>query len=213
MPVQTYTLDPDNPKRLQISNNTFWRGATVYLDGQEIGTAASKQELLKGAEFKLPDGSILKVRLTQSLLGSELHIFRNGQPIPGSASHPETTVRTAYWALYLIGALDIVFGVIARVLHVNMLGSMGIADHSIGLGLLFILLGFLVRRHSLLALYAGIALFAADTVLGLVLTARTGGTPDMFNIIFRGLLFIPLVQGVGALRTLQAQRTPGQSLE
>ena len=205
MPVQTYTLDPDNPKKLQISNHAFWRGATVYLDGQEIGTVSSKQELLKGAELKLPDGSTLKVRLTQSLLGSELHIYRNGQPIPGSASHPETAVRNAYWALYLIGALGIVFGLVGRLLHVNMLGSMGIADYSIGLGLLFILLGFLVRRHSLLALYAGIVLFAADTVLGLVLTAQTGGMPDMFNIIFRGLLFIPLVQGVGALRTVRAE--------
>ena len=44
MPVQTYTLDPENPKRLDISYKMFWRGATVYLDGQEIGTAPGKQE-------------------------------------------------------------------------------------------------------------------------------------------------------------------------
>ena len=93
MPVKTYTLDPDNPKRLDIVYKTFWRGATVWLDGQEIGTVSDKQGLLQGEEFKLPDGSKLKVRLTQSLLGSELHILRNGQPIPGSASHPDTGSR------------------------------------------------------------------------------------------------------------------------
>jgi hypothetical protein len=204
MPVQTYTLDPDNPKRLSIENNAFWRGATIYLDGREIGRVPGKRELTQGQEFKLPDGSVLKVRLTQSLLGSELHILRNGKPIPGSATHPETVVKSAYWALYLIGFIGILFGVAARLFHLNMLGEMGIADYSIGLGAVLIVLGFLVRRHSLPALYAGIALYAADTVLGLVLTAQTGGTPGIFNILFRGLLFIPLIQGVGALRTLKA---------
>ena len=204
MPVQTYTLDPDNPKRLDISYKMFWRGATVYLDGKEIGTAPGKRELTQGQEFKLPDGSTLKVRLTQSLLGTELQILRNGQPIPGSASHPETTLKSAYWALWLIGAIGILFGGVARGLRVDMLGEMGIADFSIGFGIIFIILGFLVRRRSLPALYAGIAFFAIDTVLGLVLTARSGGTPNIFNIMFRGLLFIPLVQGVGALRALKA---------
>jgi hypothetical protein len=204
MAVLTYTLDPENPKRLDISYKMFWRGATVYLDGKEIGTAPGKRELTQGQEFKLPDGSVLKLRLVQSLMGSELRILRNGQPIPGSASHPETTVKTAYWVLFLIGALGILFGGVGLGLHVDMLGEMGITNYSIGLGVVFIILGFMVRRHSLPALYAGIALYALDTVLGLVLTARSGGTPGIFNILFRGLIFMPLVQGVGALRTLKA---------
>jgi len=208
MPVQTYTLDPDNPKRLDISYKMFWRGAAVYLDGQEIGTVAGKQELLHGEEFKLPDGSTLKVRLTQSLLGSELHILRNGQPIPGSATHPETTVKSAYWVLFLIGGIGILFGGLSLGLHVDMLGEMGITDYSIGLGVVFIILGLMVRHHSLPALYAGIALYAVDTVLGLVLVAQSGGTPGIFNILFRGLIFMPLVQGVGALRTLKAPGPP-----
>ena len=209
MPVQTYTLDPDNPKRLDISYKAFWRGATVYLDGQEIGTAPGKQELTRGQEFKLPDGSVLKLRLVQSLLGSELRVLRNGEPIPGSASHPETTVKTAYWVLFLIGALGILFGGLSLGLHVDMLGEMGITTYSIGLGVVFIILGLMVRRRSLPALYAGIALYAADTVLGLVLTAQSGGTPGIFNILFRGLIFMPLVQGVGALRKLN---TPGPTV-
>jgi hypothetical protein len=206
MPAQTYTLDPDNPKRLDIVYKTFWRGATVWLDGREIGTAPDKQALLRGQELKLPDGSMLKIRLTQSLLGSELHILRNGQPIPGSASHPETKIKTAYWILFLIAGINILFGVVARVLHVNMLGEMGIGDFSLASGVIFAILGYLVRRHSPLALYAGIALYAADTLLGLVLTARSGGTPSMFNIIFRGLVFIPLVQGVGPMRMLSESK-------
>ena len=207
MPAQTYTLDPDNPKRLDIVYKAFWRGATVYLDGKEIGTAPGKQELTRGQEFKLPDGSVLKLRLVQSLMGSELRILRNGQPIPGSASHPETTVKTAYWTLFLIGALGILFGGVSLRLPKDvLLGEMGITTYSIGLGVVFIVLGLMVRRHSLPALYAGIALYAIDTVLGLVLVAQSGGTPGIFNILFRGLIFMPLVQGVGALRALKASR-------
>ena len=54
MPVQTYTLDPDNPKRLDISYKMFWRGAAVYLDGQEIGTVPGKQELTRGRSSNCP---------------------------------------------------------------------------------------------------------------------------------------------------------------
>jgi hypothetical protein len=204
MPAQTYILDAEsNPKRLEILNKAFWRGASVWLDGQEIGTAPDKQALLRGAEFQLPDGSTLKVRLIQSLMGSELHILRNGQPIPGSASHPETLVKSAYWVLYLIAVISLVFGAIGRLMHINMLGELGVGDFSLAFGLIYIVLGYLVRRHSALALYAGIALFAADTVLGLVLTAQSGGTPNMFNIVLRGLMFIPMIQAVGPLRTLR----------
>jgi hypothetical protein len=206
MPAQTYTLDPDDPKRLDIVYKSMWRGATVLLDGQEIGTVPGKQELLRGQEFKLPDGSMLKLRLIQRLTGSELHILRDGQPIPGSASHPETAVKTAYWTLFLIAGISILFGAAAQVLHVNMLATMGIAGFSVFFGVAYAVLGFLVRRHSLPAMYAGFALYAADTILGFVLTARSGGVPDMFNILFRGLIFIPLVQGMGALRALKASK-------
>jgi len=93
---------------------------------------------------------------------------------------------------------------------VDMLVEMGIGDFSIAFGVVYVILGYLVRRHSQAALYAGIALFAADTALGLVLAGKTGGTPNLYNIVFRGLLFIPLVQGVGAMRALKAsERTRG----
>ena len=75
-----------------------------------------------------------------------------------------------------------------------MLGEMGITTYSIGLGVVFIILGFMVRRHSLPALYAGIVLYALDTVLGLVLVAQSGGTPGIFNILFRG----PDIHAAGA---------------
>ena len=161
MPVLTYTLDPENPKRLDISYKVFWRGATVYLDGKEIGTAPGKQELTKGQEFKLPDGSVLKLRLVQSLMGSELRILRNGQPIPGSASHPDTTVKTAYWTLFLIGALGILFGgALARAARGHAWGN---GDHH----LLdrpwrhFYHPGFHGTPPFAAPLYAGIVLYAA----------------------------------------------------
>jgi len=209
MPAQTYILDFEgSPKRLEVINKAFWRGASIWLDGQEIGAASDRQALLRGVEFKLPDGSTLKVRLIQSLMGNELHILRNGQPIPGSASHPETLVRSAYWVLYLIAAVSLLFGAVGRLTHVNMLGELGIGDFSLAFGFIYIVLGYLVQRHSAPALYAGIVLFAADTVLGLVLTAQTGGTPNTLNIILRGLMFIPLIQAVGPMRALrEANRT------
>ena len=204
MPSQSYTLDPDNPKRLDIVYRPMWRGATVLLVGQEIGTAPGKQELLQGHEFKLPDGSTLNLRLVQSLLGSQLYILRDGQPIPGSASHPETAVKSAYWTLFLIAGISILFGAAAQMLHLGQLRTLGVGPYSVLFGVAYVALGVLVRRHSLPAMYISIALYAVDTVLGVVLAALGEGAPDMFSIIFRGLLFIPLFQGVGGLRSLAA---------
>ena len=82
MPSQTYLLDPDNPQRLEIAWG-LGAGASVSLDGQNVGTVPGRRELLAGQTFRLPDGSVLKLRLIQRLTGSELHILRDGQPIPG----------------------------------------------------------------------------------------------------------------------------------
>ena len=203
MPSQTYLLDPDNPQRLEIAWGLGWRGASVSLDGQNVGTVPGRRELLAGQTFRLPDGSMLKLRLIQRLTGSELHILRDGQPIPGSASHPQTAVNSAYWVLFLAAAMDIGFSVMGLALHVDLLGEMGVGAFSLAFGVAYVILGFLVKRGSPAALYAGIGLFVLDAVLGLVLTARSGVQPGMFNIIFRGMILIPLIQGVGGMRRLK----------
>jgi hypothetical protein len=105
--------------------------------------------------------------------------------------------------LFLAAAMDIGFGVMGLALHLDLLGEMGVGAFSIAFGVAYVILGLLVKRGSPAALYAGIGLFALDTVLGLVLTVRSGVQPGMFNIIFRGIFLIPLIQGVGGMRRLK----------
>jgi hypothetical protein len=50
-----------------------------------------------------------------------------------------------------------------------------------------------------------IALFALDSILGIVLVAAAGGTPTVTQLILRVALLIPMFQGIGAIRELKQQ--------
>ena len=94
MPSQAYALKEGGPKRLQISWEGFWKNAIVQLDDEIIGTLATRKQLSAGHEFLLPDGSSLNLQLVRTLTAYELHVLRDGQPLPGSASAPESRVRS-----------------------------------------------------------------------------------------------------------------------
>ena len=185
MPVQTYTLDLDNPKRLDISYKMFWRGATVYLDGKEVGTAPGRPELFEG-----PGVQTARRLGAQAAARPEPHGLRAAHPAERAADtrFSESSRHNGQDGLldaFFDRTLGILFGGVSLGLHVDMLGEMGITTYSIGLGVVFILLGFMVRRHSLPALYAGIALYALDTILGLVCGAERRHPGDFQHPVSR----------------------------
>ena len=203
MPKRAYALEKSGPKRLEVSWKGLWKNVTIQLDGETIGTIPGQKQLSAGQEFQLTDGSTLKVQLVKKLTTTELQVLRNGQPLPGSASDPETKFKTAYGMVFFIAGLNIVLGLVAWVFQVEFLESIGIGIYSIIFGVVFLVLGYFVQRRSVVALVMAIAVFALDGILGFVTAASQGYSPSVVGIIARIFLLVPMVQGIGAIQTVK----------
>jgi glucose dehydrogenase len=99
--------------------------------------------------------------------------------------------------------LNLFLGLIAWLFQVEFLQDIGIGFYSIIFGLVFLVLGFFVKRRSAVALILAIAIFALDALLGLL----AGGASYATGLVVRVILIIPMVQGVGAIRALKQRET------
>lgn len=205
MPKKSYALVAGQEKRLEVSWKALWMSATVTMDGVVVGVVPSQKALREGQEFRLLDGSILKLQLVNKFTGSELQILRNGQPLPGSAADPETRVKTAAGMVYFVGGLNLVLGILAVLLRVTLLQSLGIGLYSIVYGLVFLVLGVFVSQRSNLALILAIVILALDAVLGVVLAITEGIPPSTVGFLARILMLVIMAQGVPAIRQLKRQ--------
>ena len=202
MPTQRYALESGGAKRLEVSWKGLWKNLAIKLDGNVVGTIAGQKELKAGQDLELPDGSVLHVQLVQKFSSTELQILRNGEPLPGSASDPVQRLKTAYGMVFFVAGLNIVLGVIAGLFQVEFLYAIGIGWGSVVFGVIFLVLGFFVKRESMVALILAIVIFALDGIMGFFLAAQQGATPTS-GIIARIFLLIPMVQGVGAIRAIK----------
>jgi hypothetical protein len=205
MPKQSYALEPNGPKRLQISWGTFWKNITVTLDGSLIGTIPDQKALRQGRQFTLPDGSTLSVQFSQNLAGAELRVLRNGQPLPGSASDPESRLKVAAGVIFFVTGLNILLGLIAVFFQVDFLLQLGLGWFSVIFGLVFLFLGIFTQRRSQVALIIAIVLFGLDGLLGIVGAVMAGYAPSIPGLFMRILLLIPMIQGVSAIKQLKQQ--------
>ncbi len=203
MPKQSYALEAGGEKRLEVSWKPFWKDITVSLDGHPIGTIADQKALSAGQEFRLPDTSTIQVQLVRKFSTVELQVLRNGQPLPGSASDPQTRFKYAYGMVYFVAGLNIVLGLISFLFNVEFLQQIGSGLGSIFFGLVFLVLGFFTQRRSRVALILASAIFALDGLAALFLGAAQGSSAGLSGgLVARIFLLIPMVQGVGAIKTL-----------
>ena len=207
MPKQSYALEAGGKKRLEL----FWKGMfnnlNVVLDGQSIGVIPNQKALSQGQTFELEDGSTLKVQLVRSLMATEVQVLRDGEPLPGSASDPQSRYKNAYLIVYFIAGLNLLLGVLASLFNVALLQQLGIGFGSILLGFVYLVLGFFVQKKSSLALVLAIVLFAADSLFGVVMTVFEGGSPGFAGLIMRVVLLIPMFQGVPAVKALKTKKS------
>lgn len=207
MPKINYVFESGGQKNLEISWKGIWKETTVTLDGLPLGTISDKKALTAGQEFPLPDGARLKVQLVQGFTGTQLRVYRNGIPLPGSASAPETVLQTAYGMTYFIAALNLILGLVAVIFDVEILRRVGIGVGSILFAFIFAVLGFFVQRRSMLALILAILIFALDGLGGFILASAQGYTPNVSGLLARFFLLLPMLQGVGALNQLKRKET------
>src|SRR5439155_14599717 len=116
MQKKSYALEKGGSKRLELSWSGMWKNFTICLDGNQIGSVASKKELTAGREFLLGDGSTLRVQLGKTfLIAPELQVLRDGKPLPGSASDPAQQLGVSYGTIFFVGGISILLGLVAEI--------------------------------------------------------------------------------------------------
>ncbi|PKO00069.1 MAG: hypothetical protein CVU42_04830 [Chloroflexi bacterium HGW-Chloroflexi-4] len=208
MPKQSFALEPGSTHRLEIQWKGLYKDTTLTLDGVQLGPVLDQGLLRAGQELPLPDGSLLKLHLVSNLAGTELRVTRNGIPLPGSASNPETKVGTAAGIIFFVAGLNLLLGVISLLTRSEFLASLGIGWFSIIFGAFFLVMGFLVKKRSMVALILSIVVFSLDALVGVIGSIAMGGAPAIGGLVFRVFLIIPMVQGVGAITALKKPSAP-----
>ncbi len=205
MPTQAFAFEKEGQKRLEITWRGVWKDIRVNLDGQTLGVIPNQKALTAGQEFRLADGSTLKVQLVSKFYSTELQVLRDGRPLPGSASDPLTRVNVASILVYFVAGLNLVLGFLA-LLGMAFLQQLGFGMISLIAGIIFLALGFFTRRLSSVALILAITLLALDGILGFILAAASGANPGILGLFARAILIIPMIQGVGAIRQVKRQK-------
>ena len=200
MPTKTYPFEEEGPDRLELS----WRGSfkdfTVTLDGLQLNTESwNRKQIQDGQRIELPDGSKLLIKQERNFFGNELRVVKDGKPLPGSGSHPATRAKTASIILFVVAGFTALF-VIALYASENSFDSISGVTVLIYLGL-----GLLVRRGSLVALWVGIILFGLDSLLWVGVNFAAGEFPILF-ILIRVLLIGAMVRAIPAMKQLKALR-------
>lgn len=200
MPTQKYALEKEGPKRLEVTWERLGGETSVVLDGQPLGVV-SKEELTEGRTFTLPDGSSLRVHFQKTgLLGQagELHLTRDGEPVPGTAGDPETAARSAGYILYFLAGVNMCCGVIAMSGQVDVLDP-GAAIGALVMAGIFGVLGLFTMRGSRIALGIAMALYLLDGVVTLFMQLGAG-SPPVGMIFMRAAILMGLGRSFMAMQ-------------
>lgn len=196
MASKSFALVEGEPKRLELEWRGRFKDLVVVLDGVQLNAEPfSQSEVTQGQVLPLPDGSHLIVAREKS----QLEVTRNGTPLPGSATHPQTQARGAAIILWLIAGLTLMLGIIVYA------DAGEVAWISAGSVALFGILGFLVLNGSLAALWVGIVVYSIDALFTLV-AGLGGGGFSFSTLIIKMFLIVGLVRALPAMRQLQAAK-------
>jgi len=192
MPTQKFAIEREGPKRLEVAWERLGGETSLTFDGQPLAIV-SREELADGRSLTLADGSELRIRHQKTGLfgnGGELHLTRDGEPLPGTASDPETAARSAGYILYFLAGMNMCCGVLA------MSGQLEVLDPSAAIGTLlmaglFGVLGLFTMRGSRVALGIAMAVYLLDGVATVVMQLGAG-TPPIGMILVRVVILLAL---------------------
>ena len=206
MPTKSYYLDEARTTLVQLKWGLFFRNVEVFYQGQSLGVVPSTDALRQGYAFALPTGQQLEVRLQRSQGLQEVALLLDGQPVPGSATHPRERLKQAWYTLLFIGGLNVVLGLVAALGQVEVLLGIGLGWGSIFEGLFYLGLGWWgYSRQAPVAFGVALALFVLDGLFMLGSSIAAGGYPGIGGLFMRFFLGVFLYRGMQAARQLRAE--------
>ena len=208
MPKRQYSLVEGGPQRLLLEWGLGFRNLTATLDGAEVLKFESIDPLKLGRKADLASGDTLEIKLERKPFSTELQVWWNGTPVPGTSGDPETQLSAAYGTIYLVAILSVVVGLAVELLPASQLRSLGFGRATWVMGLVFAGLGFWVQqRRSKVALALAIGLFALDSLLSVVFGFdESRQSPNLAPLIARIFLLLPMVRGWSAIHGLETKQ-------
>ncbi len=122
-------------------------------------------------------------------------------------SDPQTKLNSAYGIVFFVAYLNIILGVLSLLFQVEFLQKLGFGFVSTIIGLVFLVLGYFVKRKSNIALIIAIALFALGGIVSFFSYASQGYGANTGGLLARIFLLIPMAQGLGAIKALKQQNS------
>jgi hypothetical protein len=194
MPIQDFFLDSTGAQRIQVHWNSDGSKASLLLNSSIYGSLDTPEELAGGKDFKMPDGSILHVRL----VNNQPQVLRNGFPLttaPAAVESVPLTDRKLGGCLTVWIILNLAMISLSTLLYgLAFLGSAITGDSSVSplVFLVFTLLGFAGIAGLILLLFwrkIGFYLVLLYVLLNFALSFPLG----LFNKDPR--IFLPLIGG------------------
>ncbi|MFO0757317.1 MAG: hypothetical protein U0359_12550 [Byssovorax sp.] len=197
-----YSLVPRGKKRLKVLFTGDYDTAVVELDGGQIWTADSRSQLTRGQRIRLPDGSDLFVKLAQAYGSTELHLTRDGIPVPGSPTDPTERANQAGYLLLFFALVTALLGLAVETTDLDVVEEISLGWPSLLIALGYGALGVLTMRRIKAALLLGIGLFVVDTFAVVFLGDEAIGVAAIGVLFLRAILVVPLLRAVPAVETL-----------
>lgn len=207
MPTKIYYLDEARTQPLKVTWGWNWRKLAVSYQGQEIGQFATTSQLKEGNTFTLPDGRELAVQLRTRMAQPQLEILLDGQPLPGTDTHPRQQFQQARYVLWFLAAVNIGLGLLVELGQIAVLLEFGMGLSTILVGLVFLGFEWWARtRLTHWAFYAAIGLLVADMLATMILTASSNSSSSSVGFVTRIFMILALMRGAAAVKELRAQR-------
>ncbi|MBP9948328.1 MAG: hypothetical protein KBH14_18115 [Vicinamibacteria bacterium] len=217
MPSKSYALEQGGIERVNVTWEGAFKDLALSFDGDPLGSFATAEELETPSTFPLPDGSRLEVSIAKFGPFPELRLARDGEPLPGSSGDPQTRLEGAANALFAVGALSALLGLVTALFDIGMLKAMGMGMASVIGGAVYAGLAVMVKKRSTMALAVAVMVFILDAVLMVVASAEMKASPPIGGMIARVFFLLPMLRGFGAIKELEKPRprraramSPGQ---
>ncbi len=183
---------------LQFKRVGLFKPREIWLGDELLGAWPKRKELEKGFVFTARDGS--KLELKMKAFPIELQVKFNDKIVEGSATHPETRIKSAYNIMAIICGLNFVVGMIAIIGKADALLRLGMGMYNLIMSaILLILLIIGLRDKKFWPLAIGLLLFSLDAIMMIYQMISTKTVPNISSIFVRILIIVPWFKGCSEL--------------
>lgn len=195
MPKKRYPLEPGGAQDLELEWEGAFNNFAVRFRGQEAARFATSKEILAGVDVTLDDQNTVHIRLVPGLLSKELHILKDGVPLPGTPGSLSSKTTEASITLILVSVLNVGLGLLAQFSGWSQLFRSGLGwGSTIFGGVLGLLALFAYFKHGWAFLVSALVLLV-DSVWGYYQVFLLAATPNIGSILIRLMIIYTLWKG------------------